>query len=111
MEKLVEAWGFDVEGFASAENFLTSGRVRETACLILDVGLPGMGALQLQSQFASSGLHIPIISITTSPDESARAQAVRAGALAPLQTPSGEMDLLGEIRSELKFGGQDKTAR
>ena len=111
MERLIEAWGIEVEGFASAESFIASDRVREAACLILDVDLQGMGDLQLQSQLASSGLHIPIILITTNPDEKTRAQAVKAGAQAPLHRPSGEMALVKKIFSELRLGGQDKAAR
>lgn len=111
MERLVSAWGIEVEGFASAESFLTSDRVRDTACLILDVDLHGMGGLQLQSQLASSGLHIPIILITTNPDEKTREKAVKAGVQAPLHGLPGEMVLVKKILAELKVGGQDKAAK
>ncbi len=58
---------FTVELFRSAEEFLKSSRLQEVSCLVLDVQLPGMSGLQLQSHLAERGYRIPIIFITASP--------------------------------------------
>lgn len=106
IERLVKSLGLAVESFASGEEFLRSNRVRDMACLILDVDMPGMGGLQLQSHLASTGWHIPVIFVTASPDAKTRAQALQRGALDFLHKPTGEEALLKEIRSVLKIGGE-----
>ena len=51
--RTVRSAGFGVEVFASAEEFILSDQVPRTSCLILDVQLPGMSGLQLQSHLAA----------------------------------------------------------
>src|SRR5438093_13681451 len=51
---------FTVELFRSAEEFLKSSRLQEVSCLVLDVQLPGMSGLQLQSHLAERGYRIPV---------------------------------------------------
>jgi FixJ family two-component response regulator len=85
--------------------------MRSTACLVIDVHMIGMGGLHLQSHFASAGLHIPLVFVTTSPDANTRAQAVHSGALDVLHKPSGVKSLLREIRSALRVEGGDKRRK
>jgi FixJ family two-component response regulator len=84
--RLIKSYGFPVETFASADDFLASGRLSETACLVLDVQMPGVNGLELQSRLVAGGDQVPIIFITAFNDENARAQALKSGALAPGQT-------------------------
>ncbi len=53
LKSLMRSVRFSVDAYASAEEFLASERVNETACLILDVHLPGMSGFDLQSQLKS----------------------------------------------------------
>ncbi len=99
---IVGSAGFGVLVFPSAEAFLRSPQMASTACLIVNVQLPGMSGLQLQSHLAAAGRHIPIIFITASQDEKARALAHELGAVNILNKPSGDQTLLKEIRSILK---------
>jgi FixJ family two-component response regulator len=57
---LLKSCGFTAEAFLSAEEFLQSGRLEDTSCLITDVQLGGMSGLQLQNRLAESGYGIPI---------------------------------------------------
>jgi FixJ family two-component response regulator len=99
--RLIKSFGFAVETFASAEDFLTSGRLPQTACLVLDVQMPGLNGLELQSHLISGGHQVPIVFITAFSDESARDQALEAGALGYLVKPFEEADLLNAINLAL----------
>jgi len=100
--RLIKSYGFPVETFASAEDFLSSGRLHETACLVLDVQMPGLNGLELQSRLMTDGHQVPIIFITAFNDENARAQALKAGALGYLVKPFEEADLLTAINVALR---------
>ena len=100
--RLIKSFGFAVETFASAEDFLTSGRLSQTACLVLDVQMPGLNGLELQSRLVSGGHQVPIVFITAFSDESARDQALEAGALGYLVKPFEETDLLNAINLALQ---------
>jgi len=98
---LIESFGFRAAAFESAENFLGSGRLNDTSCLIVDVQMPGMNGLQLQSQLAAAGCSIPIIFITAHDDKESRRRAMQAGAVAFLGKPFTDEQLLQSIRSAL----------
>ena len=100
--RLIKSYGFPVETFASAEDFLGSGRLHETACLVLDVQMPGLNGLELQSRLITDGHQVPIIFITAFNDENARAQALKAGAVGYLVKPFEEADLLTAINVALR---------
>ena len=100
--RLIKSYGFPVETFASAEDFLSSGRLHETACLVLDVQMSGLNGLELQSRLITDGHQVPIIFITACNDENARAQALKAGALGYLVKPFEEADLLTAINVALR---------
>jgi FixJ family two-component response regulator len=106
--RLLRSAGFRVEAFASAEEFLMSGRAEETACLILDLRMPGMNGLQLQRHLAGEGRHIPIIFITAHDNQEMRMQAMRAGAVDFLQKPFSEEALLKAIHNALKTPPRDE---
>ena len=102
LDNLLRSVGFRVQGFASAEAFLQAQHAPETACLILDVRLPGMNGLELQQQLGAAHGHIPIIFVTAYADDDVRAHALAAGAVAFLSKPCREEDLLHAIEAALK---------
>ena len=98
---LIESFGFQAAGFESADSLLKSSQLRETSCLIIDVRMPGMNGLQLQSHLAAAGYKIPIIFITAYDDRESRLQAMQAGAVAFLAKPFTADLLLQSVRSAL----------
>src|SRR6266576_2947918 len=98
---LIESFGFQAAGFESAESLLKSGQLCETFCLIVDVRMPGMNGLQLQSHIAAAGYKIPIIFITAYDDRESRRRAMQAGAVAFLAKPFTDELLLQTLRSAL----------
>jgi FixJ family two-component response regulator len=102
---LIESFGLRAAAFESAESFLKSGQQHNTSCLILDVQMPNMNGLQLQSELAAAGCGIPIIFITAYDDKESRGRAMQAGAVAFLGKPFNDEQLLQTVRSAL---GHDK---
>jgi FixJ family two-component response regulator len=105
--RLIKSYGLAVDTFASADEFLASGRLNETACLVLDVQMPGMSGLELQSHLIAAGIDIPIIFITAFANEAARMRALEGGAYCYLVKPFEEDDLLNYIQRALQ--GHDTT--
>ena len=99
---LIESFGFHAAAFESAESFLKSGQLQETACLIVDVQMPGMNGLELQSHLATAGYKIPIIFITSYDNKESRKQALQAGAVAFLGKPFSDELLLRALRAALR---------
>ena len=99
---LIESFGYRAAVFESAETFLKSDQLYYTACLVVDVQMPGMDGLQLQSQLAKKGFEIPIIFITAYGDKESRRRAMQAGAAAFLHKPFSDEQLLKDIRAGLK---------
>jgi FixJ family two-component response regulator len=102
LDDLIRSIGFRTQGFPSADAFLSSNQPRDTACLILDVRMPGMNGLDLQRQIVAANWRIPIIFITSHADDDARARALQAGAVAFLYKPFREEELLNAIDAALK---------
>jgi FixJ family two-component response regulator len=101
LEDLLDASGFWVNGFSSAEEFLTCGQLEETSCLITDVRLGGMSGLQLQDRLVTSGLLIPTIIISAFADGQTRTRAFNSGAVCVLSKPVRREDLMKCIRNAL----------
>ena len=101
LNNLIRSVGFRAQGFSSAEAFLNSSELHDTACLILDVRMPGMSGLDLQRQLVTANSRIPIVFITSHGDDDARARALEAGAVDFLYKPFREEALLNAIDSAL----------
>jgi FixJ family two-component response regulator len=92
--RLIHSLGHAVASFGSAEEFLDSGRLAETACLISDVHMPGMDGIELQSRLRAEGRRVPIIFITGYPETNTRQRALASGAVAFLDKPFRDDDLI-----------------
>ena len=86
-ETLVKSLGFAVYTFASAQEFLQSQSVAETACLISDVQMPHMSGIELQTALIERGFQIPTIFVTAFLDPLVKRRAMEAGAIGFLTKP------------------------
>ena len=100
--RLLRSSGMRAEVFASAEDFLQSGRVEETGCLLLDVRMPGMGGLELQRRLAEAGRLMPIVFLSARASEEEESRALQAGASSFLRKPVSKEALLNAIRAVLE---------
>lgn len=102
VQDLLQAVDLPAEAFASAEEFLKSGKQHETACLIADIRMPGMSGLELQATLRAQRCNVPIIFITAHGDERMRMQARRAGAVEFLSKPFDKEVLIDSVRAALE---------
>jgi len=98
----MEAAGFSPVCFGSAEEFLESDHRNKTACLVVDIRMPGMSGLELQAKLKGEEPWIPIIFITAHGDAKMRLQAMKAGAVAFLPKPFDDEVLVEMVRVALK---------
>ena len=101
LESLIRSVGLSVQTFASAQEFLGTKR-KAAGCLVLDVRLPGLSGLDLQSELVREGIHTPIVFITGHGDIPMSVRAMKAGAVEFLTKPFREEDLLDAIRQAIK---------
>jgi FixJ family two-component response regulator len=100
--RLLRSSGFRAEVFASAEEFLDSEWAAGTACLILDLRMPGMNGLELQRRLAQACNPVPVIFLSAQASEEDERSALRAGAVQFLRKPISKEALLSAIRNALK---------
>jgi FixJ family two-component response regulator len=105
MRKLVVLLGYAVETFPSAADFLASRLLRETACLVADVNMPGMTGVELYGHLIDLGHAIPTILMTAYPDEVVRDRALKDGVVCYLGKPVDDEELERCLRSALKRQG------
>ncbi|MGH8291820.1 MAG: response regulator [Steroidobacteraceae bacterium] len=100
---LIREFGFAARAFDSAAEFLGSGYVGETRCLILDIAMPGMSGPELQRELIHRGQTIPTIFITAQADQSVRARLLEQGAVECLFKPFSEQDLRAALDAALRW--------
>jgi FixJ family two-component response regulator len=100
--RLLRSAGMRAEAFASAEEFLQSGRVAETGCLILDVRMPGLDGLELQRRLVESAGRVPIVFFSARASEEEEHRALLAGAASFLRKPVSKKALVHAIHTALQ---------
>src|SRR5215472_7458624 len=101
--ELVESLGYKTTAFESAEDFLKSDVVADTACLITDLQMPGLSGLELQEALQSLGHQTPVIVITGYPNEKHRTRALENGAVGYLSKPLDEQTLIDCLTVAIKL--------
>jgi FixJ family two-component response regulator len=94
--------GFAVQVFSSAEGFLASDWIDQTACLILDIAMPGMTGPELHQELKRRGSAIPIVFITAQGDEDIRPRMLELGAVECLFKPFSDTALLEAINAGIR---------
>jgi FixJ family two-component response regulator len=99
---LLRSVGYQVAIFESGEQFLESGLLSETRCLILDMRMAGMNGLELQRRLNLSQPRVPIIFVTAHNDTANRQRAIAGGCSDFLQKPFAADLFLGAIETALR---------
>ena len=98
LKRLLRSVGLETRTFGSALEFLHSKRADLPGCLILDVRLPGLSGLDLQTELADQKITLPIIFVTGHADIPMSVRAMKAGAVEFLTKPYREQELLEAIQ-------------
>ena len=109
--RLLHAGGYAVQTFASATDFLESFRGCTPGCVLLDVHMPGLTGLDLQSALARAENPLPIVFVTGQGDIPTSVQAMRAGAEDFLIKPIRKAVLFPAITRALARDAQDREQR
>ena len=100
--------GYAAEEFASANDFLTSPRLAQTACLIADVHMPALTGIELYRHLIGTGRAIPTILVTAYPNDADRSRALNDGVVCYLHKPVDQQDLLQCLRAALSSGASSQ---
>ena len=112
LARLIKSAGHSVQVFASAREFLDNGCHRDgPSCLVLDVRMPGLSGLDLQSELQAVNAMVPIIFITGHGDIPTTVKAMKAGAVDFLAKPVQASDLLRAIEQALERAARERTGR
>ena len=99
---LIRSLGYDAATFASAEEYLRSDCVSDSACLITDLHMPGMSGADLQDRLIADGRRIPMIFMTAYSEEKVRVRVLDAGAFGFLRKPFDDEHLIECLDKALK---------
>ena len=102
LQLLISLAGWRPETFASAHEFLARPRLTGPSCLVLDVSLPDLNGLEVQTRMAADRVEMPIIFITAYGDIPTAVRAMKAGALDFMTKPFDDEALLSAIRQAIK---------
>jgi FixJ family two-component response regulator len=102
LTNLFQSVGLEVEAFGSAPEMLQSRLPDVASCLVLDIRLPGLSGLDLQTELARANIHIPIIFITGHGDIPMTVRAMKGGAVDFLTKPFRDQDLLDAVMTAIE---------
>lgn len=101
LTNLFQSVGLEVEAFSSASELLKNKLPEVASCLVLDIRLPGLSGLDLQTELAKANIHVPIIFITGHGDIPMTVRAMKGGAVDFLTKPFRDQELLDAVMSAI----------
>lgn len=101
MKDLFESVDLRVELFPSGDAFLAAMPVRGPGCILLDVRMPGISGLDLQSRLSQQKLDLPIIIVTAHGDTQMAVRAMKEGAFDFVEKPINNQILLDTVNKAL----------
>jgi two-component system, LuxR family, response regulator FixJ len=109
LERLLSSANFEPITFERPDLFLTAAKTFKTGCVLLDVRLPGISGLDVQTQLGRMRNDLPIIVMTAQGDVQTAVRAMKAGAIDFLEKPYSDHALLGAI--EAAFSNEIRSDR
>jgi FixJ family two-component response regulator len=111
LKRLLHSWGMQVRTFASGREFLSAlSSSQHVDCSVIDVQMPEMTGLEVQTRMRSAGMNLPIIFITAHEEEGIEERALREGAVGFLRKPFSDEVLVGLIRNTMERRREAETS-
>jgi FixJ family two-component response regulator len=108
---LMRSAGFDVQLYASAQDFLDAPPADAPCCAILDVRLPGLNGLECQRRLAARNDTVPVIFLTGHGDIAMSVRAMKSGAFEFLTKPFQDTELIDAVKLALERDRQERRVR
>ena len=100
--RLLRLAHYDVQTFASGEEFIDSLATHRPACALLDIHMPAMTGFDVQARLRAMRIHVPVVFITASDDLSLSEKVVAEGGIRLLRKPFSNAELLEAIELALR---------
>jgi two-component system response regulator FixJ len=107
---LLKSFGLPSVALGSAQEFLDTWHAEQPGCLILDVRMPGMSGLELQTELNRRGAIIPVIFISGHGDIPMAVEAIQHGAFDFLSKPFSDQDLIDRVRRAIAVDAENRKA-
>ncbi len=104
----LESAGFNVKAFESGKRFLREISSKSSGCLLLDVSMPEMGGLEVQSELLQRQIILPIIFLTGYGDIPMAVRAIQAGALDFLTKPVDGRKLIDLVQAAMRLNAEQR---
>jgi FixJ family two-component response regulator len=102
--RLLRSAGHGVKAYSSAAGFMAGYQPDASACLVLDVSMPGTSGLDLQDWLIRTQALLPLVFLSGCDDVPSSVRAMKAGAVDFLTKPADEAELLGAVNAALQRG-------
>jgi FixJ family two-component response regulator len=111
LRTVLRAAGIGVEVFSSAPEFLDAYQPDRPGCLLLDVRMPGMTGLELQSELARRNIEIPVVFLSGYGDVPVAVEAMQKGAFDFVEKTTNHQELVQRIRKAIEWDQQQREDR
>jgi FixJ family two-component response regulator len=95
--RLLSSEGLDCETFASPEEFFVKPRREKNACIVADIGIPGLAGFDFQQELTGRKISLPVIVVSASDDAQVREHTRKMGAVAFFRKPVDDQALFDAI--------------
>ncbi len=109
--RLLDAAGYEAQGYASTGDFLLHSPRERPGCLLLDLRLPGPSGVDLQAALPANGVTLPVVFMTGHPELAASVRAMKAGAVDFLEKPVARQTLFDALERALARDASQRRAR
>ena len=109
LDLLLNTYGLKVKTFGRAEDFFKAVPYDADGCLVLDLHLPGLDGWGVLRRLQPAGYRLPVVVISAEKAETAKEQVIKAGAVAFLQKPFNDQELVEIIKKFPSFNGGEKN--
>ena len=111
LSRLLQAAGYQVKAFDSAEQFLSRGRSEAPGCAVLDLQMPDSSGLELQEALAQAEEPLPVVFLTSHGDVPSSVRAMKGGAVDFLTKPVRGNELVEAVQRALAHDALARETR